>query len=60
MGSGEFFLNKAIGWALREYAKTAPEKVIRFVADHAGVLHPLAKREALRRLLKEGWIAGIP
>jgi 3-methyladenine DNA glycosylase AlkD len=48
LGSKEFFINKAIGWALREYAKTDAETVKRFVSDTE--LHPLSKREALRRL----------
>lgn len=44
----EFFIRKAIGWALREYAKTDPDAVIAFVAAHD--LSPLSRREALRRL----------
>ncbi len=46
----EFFIRKAIGWALREFAKTDPEWVRTFVADHAGRLSPLSRREALRHL----------
>ncbi len=46
--SSEFFLQKAIGWALREYAKTNPQYVINFVAKHA--LAPLSKREALKHI----------
>ena len=30
----EFFLRKAIGWALREYAKTDPDEVLAFVDRH--------------------------
>nr|WP_279663753.1 DNA alkylation repair protein [Ectobacillus ponti] len=44
--SDEFFVQKAIGWILREYAKTRPENVISFVANHQ--LKPLSKREALK------------
>lgn len=44
----DFFIRKAIGWALRDYAKTDPDWVIRFVADTE--LSPLSKREALRNL----------
>jgi 3-methyladenine DNA glycosylase AlkD len=44
----EFFLNKAIGWALREYAKTNPDYVRAFVKKHR--LHPLAIREALKHI----------
>ncbi|WP_286928043.1 DNA alkylation repair protein [Flavobacterium sp. UBA4197] len=46
--SKEFFIQKAIGWALREYAKTNPEAVKTFVA--ATTLKPLSKREALKNL----------
>ena len=46
--SKEFFIQKAIGWALREYAKTNPEAVIQFVSENQ--LAPLSRREALRRL----------
>jgi 3-methyladenine DNA glycosylase AlkD len=48
--SKEFFLRKGIGWALREYAKTDPAWVRRFVRDRAGRLSPLSQREALRRI----------
>ena len=46
MASNEFFIQKAIGWVLREYAKTNPEVVKTFVAEHP--LKPLSKREALK------------
>jgi 3-methyladenine DNA glycosylase AlkD len=46
----EFFIRKAIGWALREYAKTSPEWVASFVAGHASAISPLSRREALRRI----------
>lgn len=46
--SKEFFIQKAIGWALREYAKTSPGKVINFVSHNN--LKPLSKREALKNL----------
>ncbi|MBM3451780.1 MAG: DNA alkylation repair protein [Bacteroidetes bacterium] len=42
----EFFIQKAIGWSLREYAKTNPESVRAFV-EKSG-LQGLAKREALK------------
>ena len=42
----EFFLNKAIGWALREYGKTHPDWVLDFTEKT--VLHPLSRREGLR------------
>ncbi|KJL39723.1 DNA alkylation repair enzyme [Microbacterium trichothecenolyticum] len=44
----EFFLRKAIGWALREYGRVAPEWVRRYVDEHA--LSPLSRREALKHL----------
>ncbi len=47
-GSKEFFIQKAIGWALRQYARTDPEWVMDFVGNNA--LAPLSKREALKHL----------
>ena len=44
--SKEFFIQKAIGWALREYAKTNPSAVKQFV--DAEELAPLSRREALK------------
>jgi 3-methyladenine DNA glycosylase AlkD len=49
LGSDEFFINKAIGWALRQYAWTEPEKVRKFVKATKG-LSPLSRREALKNL----------
>jgi 3-methyladenine DNA glycosylase AlkD len=43
----EFFIRKAIGWALRQYSWTNPEAVRAFVAAHDGELSGLSKREAL-------------
>ncbi len=45
-GEKEFFIRKAIGWALRQYARTAPQAVQQFV--HSTDLQPLSKREALK------------
>lgn len=45
-GSKEFFINKAIGWILREYSKTDGEWVREFVKLHH--LAPLSHREALK------------
>jgi 3-methyladenine DNA glycosylase AlkD len=45
----EFFIRKAIGWALREYSKTDPDAVRTYVAAHPE-LSPLSKKEALRRI----------
>ena len=44
--SKEFFIRKAIGWALREYSKTDAEVVQSFVASTE--LSPLSVREALK------------
>jgi len=46
--SKEFFIQKAIGWALREYSKTNAIWVQTFVATNT--LAPLSKREALKRI----------
>jgi 3-methyladenine DNA glycosylase AlkD len=45
-GSKEFFIQKAIGWALREYAKTNPDWVKKFVKTNE--LPVLSRREALK------------
>mgnify|MGYP001074153754 CR=1 FL=1 len=50
LGSKEFFLRKAIGWALRQYARTDAEEVRRYVAEHETDLSPLSKREALKHV----------
>ncbi|WP_200975081.1 DNA alkylation repair protein [Echinicola sp. 20G] len=46
LGSKEFFINKAIGWILRQYSKTDPAWVQQFVDNTA--LANLSKKEALR------------
>ncbi|CAM3864506.1 DNA alkylation repair protein [Flavobacterium branchiophilum] len=46
--SKEFFIQKAIGWALREYSRYNPNGVLNYVADTN--LKPLSKREALRNI----------
>ena len=46
----EFFIRKAIGWALRQYARVAPAAVLSFVRTNAASLSPLSKREALKHL----------
>ncbi len=48
LDSKEFFINKAIGWALRQYARTDPKAVKKFVK--ATPLHPLSRREAMKHL----------
>ena len=49
IGEREFFLRKGIGWALREFSKTDPDWVIKFIAKHGG-LSGLSRREALKHL----------
>jgi 3-methyladenine DNA glycosylase AlkD len=46
----EFFIRKAIGWALRDHARTQPEAVRAFLADHSHVLSGLTRREAGKHL----------
>jgi 3-methyladenine DNA glycosylase AlkD len=43
----DFFIRKAIGWALREYSKVDGAAVVAFVDDHRGDLSGLSRREAL-------------
>lgn len=50
IGSKEFFLRKAIGWALRDLAKTDPDGVALYVKEHEHELSGLSKREALKHL----------
>ena len=44
----DFFIRKAIGWALRSLAETDPAAVKAFVRSHK--LAPLSEREALRKI----------
>ena len=46
----EFFIRKAIGWALREYAKTNPDWVRDYVSRHRQELSALSHREATKHL----------
>ena len=46
----EFFIRKAIGWALRDYARHAPDAIRRFLATNRAVLSPLSLREAGKHL----------
>jgi 3-methyladenine DNA glycosylase AlkD len=47
-----FFIRKAIGWALRSYAWTDPVEVARYVAANEARLSGLSKREALKNITK--------
>jgi 3-methyladenine DNA glycosylase AlkD len=48
LDSKEFFINKAIGWSLRQYARIDPGAVTKFVKSTP--LHPLSRREAMKHL----------
>lgn len=48
--SREFFLRKAIGWALRQHARTDPAEVKRYVRRNRARLSGLSIREALKNL----------
>jgi 3-methyladenine DNA glycosylase AlkD len=46
----EFFIRKAIGWALRQYARTDPQAVRQFVEEQGEKLSGLSRREAMKHL----------
>jgi 3-methyladenine DNA glycosylase AlkD len=46
----DFFIRKAIGWALRQYAWTDPKEVARYVREHETKLSGLSRREALKNI----------
>ncbi|UOR13002.1 DNA alkylation repair protein [Halobacillus amylolyticus] len=48
----EFFIEKSIGWILREYSKTAPQTVISFIESTE--LRPLSQREGLKWMKNKG------
>jgi 3-methyladenine DNA glycosylase AlkD len=50
LGSREFFLQKAIGWALRQYAWVDPREVRRYVRQRQDDLAALSRREALKNI----------
>ncbi|MET0283527.1 MAG: DNA alkylation repair protein [Polyangiales bacterium] len=50
LGAEDFFLRKAIGWALRQAAREHPRDIVRYVKDHEPLLSPLSKREALKNV----------
>jgi 3-methyladenine DNA glycosylase AlkD len=49
-GEREFFIRKAIGWVLRQYARTAPDAVAAFVLAHRDAWSGLTFREATKHL----------
>lgn len=50
LGDPNFFIRKAIGWALRAYAWTDPKEVARYVRAHESQLSGLSRREALKNI----------
>ena len=48
LSDNDFFARKAIGWALREYAKTNPAEVLRYVTSTG--ITGLSRREALKNI----------
>jgi 3-methyladenine DNA glycosylase AlkD len=54
LSSKEFFLRKAIGWALRQHAWTDPREIRRYVREHEKQLNPLSRREALKNVGSRG------
>lgn len=50
LSSPEFFLQKAVGWALRQYARTDSAEVRRYVRTHRERLSSLSRREALKHI----------
>lgn len=50
----EFFIQKAIGWALREYSKTNAKAVTQFLTTNKKLLAPLSYREGAKHLIREG------
>ena len=49
-GSKEFFINKAIGWALRDYSKTNPKWVENFINTYQNQMNHLSIKEASKYL----------
>ena len=49
-GDTEFFIRKAIGWSLRQYAHTDPEEIRTFMAEHGDRFSGLTRREALKNI----------
>ena len=50
LGQTEFFINKPIGWALRDYSKTSPEWVKNFIEENKEKMAKLSIKEASKYL----------
>jgi len=53
-GEKEFFIRKAIGWALREYSYAEPATVKKFLLANKNRLSPLSFKEGAKHLVKVG------
>lgn len=51
LGSNEFFINKAIGWSLRDYSKVKPEWVAHFIEKYGKKMNSLSIKEASKLLV---------
>lgn len=49
-GDADFFIRKAIGWSLRQYAHADPDAIVTFVDRHHDELSGLTRREALKNV----------
>ena len=56
MNEPDFFIRKAIGWALRQYSYVDASAVIQFVKTYESELSTLSKSEALKALKRKGKI----
>lgn len=50
LGEREFFIRKAVGWAMRESARRHPESVVAWVQPRQDRMSGLTRREALRTI----------
>lgn len=53
----DFFIRKAIGWALRNHGDVEPQVIADFLRAEGEILSPLSYREASRKLIKQGHLA---
>ncbi len=58
MHEREFFMRKAIGWALRQHSYVDPELVITFLQEHRDELSGLSFREGAKALRRRGLFPG--
>lgn len=54
MHEKEFFIRKAIGWCLRQYSRTNPKAVKKFLLEEKPRLSALSYKEGSKRLVKAG------